>query len=456
MTELIEGWQRQKFRFTRGENASEFIPTWDVGREQNNPNNLRKFAEEGYQGNSLIYSCIKEKATSFAALPPIVVRADGAVAKDARLIELLNDPNTHQDGQDFAELMMTQYEACGNVYVWKVRASANKERRAKFAGFPVQELRLIRPDYVKIQPGPTPDQDIFVVEVGGNIAARIPRLDMIHIHEPNLVNDFYGLSKVALITRQSDIDIAMSDFELSFFRNAGVPMGILKVKGKMTPEQTTEIKGRFRQAFNGFRNWFNVLVLNMDESEYVPLGIKQSDMEAESTRFQLEARICSVFGVPPVIVGARVATSGGVTIGYPDAEHAFWAETMVPAAMRFGRAWQKFLLPEFATTELRGATVTYDFTVVRALQEDRSRKLREVVRLVLTGGFTINEALESVGMQRIPTGDFYIRNGNQVIVELDGTITPMSDGGGKNPNNPLEGAALLERQVEGILREAGA
>ena len=47
MNELIEGWQRQKFRFTRGENASEFIPTWDVGREQNNPNNLRKFAEEG-------------------------------------------------------------------------------------------------------------------------------------------------------------------------------------------------------------------------------------------------------------------------------------------------------------------------------------------------------------------------------------------------------------------------
>jgi hypothetical protein len=78
------------------------------------------------------------------------------------------------------------------------------------------------------------------------------------------------------------------------------------------------------------------------------------------------------------------------------------------------------------------------------------------VRLVLTGGFTINEALESVGLPRQANGDFYIRNGNQVIVEVDGTITPMSDGGGKNPNNPLEGAALLERQVEGILREAGA
>ena len=450
-------WQANRVRLSKAENAADFIPTWEIGREQNNPNNLRKFSEEGYQGNSLIYSCIKEKATSFAALPSIVVKADRALAKDARIIELLKDPNTHHHGQDFAELLMTQYEACGNAYVWKVRGSSNAERRAKFAGFPVQELRLIRPDYVKIEPGITPDRDIFVITVGGSIAARIPRQDMIHIHEPNLVNDFYGLSKIALITRQADIDIAMSDYELSFFRNAGVPMGLLKVKGNKSKEDRDEIKSGFRRAYNGVRKWFDLLVLNADQAEYQQLGINQSDMESEATRFQLEARICSVFGIPPVIVGARVATSGAVTIGYADAEHAFWAETMVPAAMRFGRAWQKFLLPDFATSELRGASVTYDFTVVRALQEDRSRKLREVVRLVITGGFTVNEALEAVGMPRIPTGDFYIRNGNQVIVSLDGTITPMApSSGGTNPDNPLQGAALLERQVEGILRGAGA
>ena len=129
---------------------------------------------------------------------------------------------------------------------------------------------------------------------------------------------------------------------------------------------------------------------------------------------------------------------------------------MVPDTMRKARAFQKYLLPEFAATRDRGAIVTYDFSQVRALQEDRSRKLREVVRLVLTGGFTINEALEAVGLPKQANGDFYIRNGNQVIVEMGGTITPMSDGGGKNPNNPLEGAAQWERQVEGILREAGA
>jgi hypothetical protein len=115
------------------------------------------------------------------------------------------------------------------------------------------------------------------------------------------------------------------------------------------------------------------------------------------------------------------------------------------------------LLPLFATTRDQDAVITYDLTVVRALQEDRSRKMREVVRMVLTGAFTVNSALSLNGLPTIPDGDFYIRNGNQVIVTKDGTITPMAPSQtGPNPDNPLEGAALYERQIAGVLREAGA
>ena len=171
-------------------------------------------------------------------------------------------------------------------------------------------LELLRPDYVTIEPGRTVEQDVFCVTVGGEERARLLRRDVIHIMEPNLMNDFYGMSKIAVLATEGDVDSEMTSYESAFFRNAGVPMGILKVKGKTNPDETTEIKGRFRQAFNGFKNWFNVLVLNKDESEYVPLGLKQSDMEMDSTRFHSESRICSVFGVPGVIVGARYAMQG--------------------------------------------------------------------------------------------------------------------------------------------------
>lgn len=456
MADLLSSWRDSRQRLTRGENASEYITTWQSGTEQPHANDIQRFASDGYSKNSLIYSCIKEKATSFASLVPVVERRDGSIVTNHRAVQLLKNPNTYQDGQEFAELLKTQFEAAGNCYIEMRDQTADPDRAQQFALFPVQELHLIRPDYVTIIPGPSRAMDVFVVTVGGKVTRRIPRANMIHIAEPSLTNDFYGLPKIALLTREGDIDLSMSDFELSFFRNAGVPMGLLKVKGNRSETEREEIKTRFRKAYNGVKKWFDLLVLNSDVAEYQQMGIPQKDMEGESTRFHVESRICSVFGVPGVIVGARFSMQGQQQ-PIEEAEHQFWAETMVPDAMRIAGALTKSLLPRFATQADRDGRITYDFTVVRALQEDRSRKMREVVRMVLTGGFTVNQALQSMGLPSLPDGDFYVRNGNQVIVTVDGTITPMAPSStGPNPDNPLQGAALLERQIEGVLREVGA
>ena len=450
----LREWMRSRTKLDAQAAGGDYIPTWQVGEPQPLPNDIRSYAADGYSKNSLMYACIKEKATSFAALRPQVVRRDGSVAARHPMTALLENPCDELDGQEFAELMMTQFEVAGNVYVRKVRVSSNTERRAEFFGSAVQELELIRPDYVTIQPGNRSEQDVFVVTVEGRVVDRIPRRDMIHIKEPNLINDFYGLSKIALLVREGAIDLKMSDYELAFFNNAGVPMGLLSVKGKTSPQEITEIKSRFRSAYNGLRKWFDLLVLNADEASYTQMGMRQSDMEMDLTRAHVETRICSVFGVPPVIVGARVAQ--GTQQTYEEAQHAFWAETMVPAAMRFARAFEKHLLPEFAVRADAGAQATYDFTAVRALQEDRSRKLREVVRMINTGAFTVNEALTICGLPAQPNGDFYLRSSNQAEVRTmpDGSretfvIQPSGDPV-PQPANPLEGAAGI--QLEQILR----
>jgi len=71
------------------------------------------------------------------------------------------------------------------------------------------------------------------------------------------------------------------------------------------------------------------------------------------------------------------------------------------------------------------------------------------VRLILTGGFTVNQALVLSGMPAQQDGDFFVRNGNQVIVSIDGTMQPMAPSQADpapNPDNPLEGAAKLAVQ----------
>jgi HK97 family phage portal protein len=440
----------QRSQRGRAKGAGELIPTWNVGMPQPHPNNLELFAREGYSKNSLIYACIREIASSFATLNPVLIRANDQRVKRHRMLDLIENPNTYQDRFAFFDVLTTQFEAAGNVYIEKVRRSTNDQRRRDFTGYPVQELQLIRPDYVMIQPGSQRAADVFVVTIGGQERRRLARADVIHIHDPNLINDFYGLSKIALLTREGSIDLEMSDFELSFFRNAGVPMGLLNVKGRnLTQDQVKEVKSKFREAYNGVRHWFDLLVLNSDEASFTQLGLPPNQMEGDATRFHVESRICAVFGVPPVIVGARLAYQSAASLNYEQAQFQFWSETIVPLARTIGGAFERFLLPEFALIADTGARFTYDFTEVRALQEDRSRKLREVVRLVLTGGFTINEALTIVGLPATATGDFYIRQGNHVVVTMDGEITPMTESPEQSPAaaNPLEGAAALSGPV---------
>lgn len=446
----------QRIRRARNTAGGEIVPIWERGQEQPTPHDLRKFAEEGYSKNSLIYSCVREIATSFAPLRANVQR-NGQVVERHRMSDLLADPNTGQDAAEFQDEIATHYQAAGNAYIEKVRESTSRDRRRQYGGYPVQELVAIRPDKVTVEPGATREDDVFLVTVGGQVRKRIPRADMIHVREPNLINDYYGLSKIALLTREGSIDLEMSDLELAFFRNAGVPMGLLTVKGRPTDIQTEEIKSKFKRAFSGFRSWFDVLVLNESVTDYKPLGLPPKDMEGESTRFHVESRICGVFGVPGLLVGARFALTSAQQGNYEQAQLQFWSETMVPLAGYFASAWQKELLPEFATTRDRGAVVAYDFTGVRALQEDVSRKLREVTRLI-NAGWVVNDALRIVGLDELPDGDIRILTGNQVIVDREGNVvyqTAAPSGGSTepNPDNPLEGAAQVAiQQIERGMR----
>lgn len=442
----IEAWTRGK-GLPKNLGPGEMIPTWQHGMDQQNPYDMRRYIEHGYGENSLVYSCITETATAFAPLRAQLVRKGSASApvRDHPAIHLLNEPNAEQDANEFQELIATQYEAAGNVYIHMNPLSASPERRERFRGYPVQDLQAIRPDYVSIKPGRSRAEDTFVVTIEGRVRAEIPRAQIIHIHEPKITNDFYGFPKLAVLVREVNIDLQMSDFELAFYRNAGVPMGILSVKG-VKKEEAGEIKSNFRKAYNGFRKWFDLLVLNAEEATYQQLGMKQTDMAGDSARGLVESRICAVFGVPGVIVGAKFAMAQGIAEqNREEAQHAFWAEKMVPFSGRFASAWTKHLLPQFGTREDRGAHIEYDTTTVRALQEDRSRKLREAVRLINTGGFTVNQALTLVGLPAVENGDFYVRTGNQVTIAADGTsiiLNPSGDGDQEpNPPEPFEGAA---------------
>ena len=223
--DVMQAWGAP-MRFSR-KSATEFIPTWQRGQPQPSDVDIANFTKEGYT-NSLIYACIREVATSFAELPPQHLRpGKGGFddVPDSQLVLLLENPSETMDGNEFKSLFATYAQAAGDVYVQKARRSESRDRNQFFGS--VKELGLIRPEYVEIVPGARRSEDVFQVKVSGVIKANLPRADVIHWKTPNPLNDFYGQSPIATLVKEGNVDIRMTEFDLAFFQNAGVPMGIL-------------------------------------------------------------------------------------------------------------------------------------------------------------------------------------------------------------------------------------
>ncbi len=368
------------------------------------------FASEGYSQGSLIYSCITYEMNTFAALPFTVEReeADGVeVLTDHPAAELMRHPAPYMDGSEFARTLMLHLMTSGNAYIEKVR-----EPRAdgiRIAG-QVQSLGLIRPDYVKIRPGDSRDEDRYVVEIEGVERGVLERPDVIHIKLPNPTNDFYGMSPINLITREGTIDLHMSDFELAFFRNAGVPYYVLKSKTRMTAEQKSEAKGAFRRAFGGFSKWWDLLIMNADDGELEQLGLPNNQMEMPHTRDLVESRISAVLGVPAVIVGALVGLKNSPWSEMKTAYRKYYSDTLTPLAGMIAAPLTRELLPEFATsatpsTDLRAV---YSFAKVDALREDTTEKAKAAGELIKTGGVTVHDSFATVGLEPPEESDFYV------------------------------------------------
>ena len=409
--DVVQGWA-PPIRFGR-KGAAEYVPTWQVGRPVDTGYDFSRYADEGYR-SSIVFACISERATSLADLPiELLQRApDGFEPVESPVLELLRAPSGEMDGFEFLEALVTHLDVAGNAYIEKVRKSTDPQRRNAYA---VKELGLIRPDYVNIVPGGSRDKDVFEVTVQGRVIKRLPRRDVIHVRTPNPANDFYGLSPLAVISREVDIDRLMTDFDLSFFRNAGVPMGILKTKQNHSPDELQQMKGAFKRSFNGLRRWFEVLILNSENAEYQPLGGMPNQMEQTETRYYAESRVCMAYGVPPILVGAGVGLARATYSNYEQAQFSFWSETMLPLSKRIAAALTRELLPEFATAQTRGAFLAFDTSGVKALQEDNTARYDGAQALIAGGGFTVNEALAAHGLPQVEGGDFYVRSLTQVI-----------------------------------------
>ena len=401
---------------TKAEELSTTIPlNMDIGMAQYPDSNFESFAKEGYSKNEIVHACIRELATS-AATPRYHIVAPstdgGSIEIDRGLLyDLVNKPNPYSDWYSFIERLVTFLMVAGNGYVLKERAKSDQ----------VSALYLLRPDRVSIVAGDY-GAESYIYTVGGkdySVEAR----NMCHIALPNPAGDIYGLSPLQVLARNVNLDLNMTDFAKTYFQNAGVPSGLLKVKKRLsTQEEASVIRSRWRSQFGGVNNFHRVAILDED-AEYQPMSNSPKDMALNDLHNLTESRICAVLGVPPILVGANVGLQRSTFSNYREARLAFHSETLEPLVARILRYFNNNLFEEYKGNE----TLSVDWTAMRGVLDDEAATTARMNTLFAGGIITLNEAREKLGfdaiedgsVRRVPTSVMEVVEGQSSSVAID-------------------------------------
>lgn len=363
------------------------VQTWESGTPQQPKQSYYRFATEGYSGNEIVYAAIEELATS-AAEPRIaaMVKKDGKPEKldTHEVLDLLEHPNPFLDRFSLWATVIMHLMISGNAYIQKERSAVGR----------VVELWTLRPDRMFV----IPDEVVHLRGYEYRLGAEqyfLPARDVIHIKLRHPTNDWYGLSPLAVAAQRVDTDNAARAFVGAFFRNSGVPAGLLTLTKSMKPAERTMIQDKFRNEYGGPTGWHGIAVLDATEATYTPMGMPLGERGLVLPELDeiSESRIAAVFGVPLELIGSRLGMIHGNRSTTKEARAGFWDETLAPLYQQLGAVLSTGLVDEFVGFDY----LEFDLSTVKALQEDQDAKHKRIRDDMLAGIYCVQEARQQLG-----------------------------------------------------------
>ncbi|MEL7466084.1 MAG: phage portal protein [Pseudomonadota bacterium] len=337
------------------------------GRPIWTPRDAVSLTRSGYQGNAVVFRCVRMVAEATAAIPFALVE-DGRRMDVHPLATLLSCPNNGQDGAGLIEALCGHLMLHGDAYL---EAAALDEANAPL------ELHALRPDRMRVAPGP----DGWPAAYEYRVAGRAHRFDMttetqpiLHLKAFHPLDDHYGMSPLEAAANAIDVHNAAGAWSKALLDNAARPSGAIVAKGAdggtLTDEQFSRLSEELETSHQGARNAGRPMLLE-GGLDWKPMSFSPADMEFLKTREAAAREIALAFGVPPQLLGLP---GDNAYANYQEANRAFYRQTVLPLSRRIASAltgWLGWRWPG----DVRLAP---DLEAVTALQTEREAQWRRI------------------------------------------------------------------------------
>jgi len=374
---------------TKASRTAQLVQFESGGRARWTPRDYAALAREGYICNAIVHRAVKLVAENVAATSFLVY--DGAVLHDPHpLRDLLVRPNPRQEGAAFLEAVCAHLLLAGNAYIEAVTVEGA-----------VRELYALRPDRMRVVPGPDGWPEAYDCVVG----ARSVRFDqsmtlppILHLAQFHPLDDHYGLSSLEAAAVAVDTHNAAAKWNKALLDNAARPSGALVYSGPegavLSDSQFERLKHELEEQYQGTRNAGRPLLLE-GGLDWKAMSLSPKDMDFLEAKHTAAREIALAFGVPPMLLGIP---GDNTYSNYQEANRVFWRGTVLPLATRIGNALTHWLSPAFGA-QIRLVVDTDDLP---ALAADRAALWEQVGKAPF---LTVNEKRETIGFSPIEGGD---------------------------------------------------
>jgi len=366
------------------------------GRARWTPRDYAALAREGYQRNAIVHRAVRLIAEGVGSLAFVLYEGANELTRHS-LLDLLARPNPRQDGAALMEAVASHLMLSGNAFLEAVAVGGEAGREENPN---VRELYALRPDRMKVVPGPDGWPQAYEYTVNGaavrfDQGAPLPPILQLTLFNP--LDDYYGLSPLEAAAAAVDTHNAAAKWNKALLDNAARPSGALVYDGPegavMSDAQFERLKKELSDQYQGTANAGRPLLLE-GGLDWKAMSLSPKDMDFMEAKHSAAREIALAFGVPPMLL----AIPGDNTYSnYQEATRVFWRQTVLPLGNRIGGALAQWLAPAFGA----GLTLGIDADRIEALAADRAALWDRVTRAPF---LTVNEKRAATGYGAVPGG----------------------------------------------------